>query len=286
MSVIFKGEDHEARKGRNDLGSRSYTRVFKLETTAISDDVFDVGSHPSLPSIGDIYPRDAGSFCQSLDVECVAGWKQWRVTAEYAVSEAPNQGPPENDPYKLSWSSEIYQEPVFREATEDQDAVCNSAGDYFVDPAPQRDAAQLIAKIKQNYQVIPQTILTLQNTVNESAITIGGLTIDAQLAKMTRVEISSFKQRGDYRYYEVSFEIHIKKEGWRPTILDAGLREIDPNDETKRIHIKDDEEVEITSPVPLDGEGKRLVNPSPSTARFKTFQIYAEADLTVLPGVS
>jgi len=257
-----------------------------METTDKLEDVFDVGSHASLPLIGDTYPRDADAYCTSLDVQCVAGWKQWAVTAEYKVtSDAPsNQHTPIEDPFQLSWSSEIYQEPVFRDV--DEKGVMNSAGDYFVDPAPQKSAVQLIAKIKQNYASIPSTILSLQNTVNANSISIGGLSIDAQLAKMTRVEVSERKTRGNFHYYTVSFEIHIKKEGWRPQILDAGLREIDPVDDTKRIHIKDDDLAEITSPVPLDGEGKRLANPTPDTAVFKKFQIYEEADLSQLPGIS
>jgi len=256
-----------------------------METTDKAEDVFDVGSHASLPLIGDIYPRDAEAYCTSLDVQCVGGWKQWTVTAEYKVMEnPPNQETPANDDFQLSWSSEIYQEPVFRDV--DEKAVMNSAGDYFVDPAPQRDAAQLIAKIKQNYVVVPQAILTLQNTVNASAISIGGLSIAAGLAKMTRVEVSERKTRGNFFYYTVSFEIHIKKGGWTVWILDAGLREIDPVDDTKRIHIKDDDEAEITSPVPLDKEGKRLANPTPDTAKFIDFKFYEEGDLTVLPGIS
>ena len=282
MTVIYHGEDHEARKGKNELGSRSYTRVFKLETTLKTEDVFDVGSHAYLPKIGDAYPRDAEAFCQSLEVQCVAGWKQWTVTAGYKVAEQSKEDPGD-DSYKLSWSSEIYQEPVFKDA--DGDGVMNSAGDYFVDPPVQRDAVQLIAKIKQNYTTIPDVILSLQNTVNDSAITIGGLSIDERLARMTRVEVSDWKKRGNYKYYTVSFEIHIKKEGWRPEILDAGLREIDPDDDTKRKHIQDDEGEDVTSPVPLDGEGKKLVNPAPSDAEFLEFQIYPEGDLTQLPGV-
>jgi len=288
MTVKFHGEVHEARKGKNDKGERAYTRVFKLETSLLSEDVFDVGSHASLPAIGQAYPRDPDSLCQSIDVQCVAGWKQWQVTAEYKVDEG-SYVDPEDDTYKLSWSSEIYQEPAFRDA--DNKGMFNSAGDYYVDPPIQRDAAQLIAKFKKNYAVIPSFVLSLQNVVNDSSISIGGLSIDQYLAKMTRVEISEFKKRGNYKYYTVSYEIHIKKEGWRVAVLDAGLRQIDPDDDTKRIPCKDADDEPVTTAVALYGvdspnQGQQLLNPTPDTAYFKEFKVYAEGDLSVLPGVS
>jgi hypothetical protein len=42
MTVTYHGEDYSARSGQNNLGTRRYTRVFKLETSLKAEDVFDV----------------------------------------------------------------------------------------------------------------------------------------------------------------------------------------------------------------------------------------------------
>jgi len=288
MTVTFHGEDYSARSGQNDTGTRSYTRVFKLETSLKTEDVFDVGSHASLPVIGSVYPRDPYAYCTSLSVACVGGWKQWTVTAQYKVTTGeenePPEADPEDDPPVVTFSSEIYQEPVFRDI--DDKGIMNSAGDYFADPSPMRDAAHLIIKVKRNYKTAPAFCLSYQNSINASAFTIAGLTIAKQLARISRFELSEVKLRGSYQYRELSFELHVHRDGWRPQILDAGLMQKDPDDANKRIPCVDADGEKVTSPVALDGSGSQLSNPSPNTAHFKEFQIYPEVDFSVLPGVS
>ena len=264
MTVTYHGEDYSARAGQNDTGTRSYTRVFKLETSLKSEDVFDVGSHASLPLIGSAYPRDPFAYCTSLKVDCVGGWKQWTVSASYKVIS--------------------------------DEGIMNSAGAHFADPSPMRDAAHLIIKVKKNISVVPGWCLSYQNSVNNGQFTMGGLAVAEQLARLSRIEVSDAKIRGDYRYYELAFELHVHRDGWRQTILDAGLMQKDPGvtlagiafvpDPTKRVPCVDADGQAVTSPVALDGSGSQLANPSPGTAQYKEFQIYPEVDFSILPGAS
>jgi hypothetical protein len=287
MTVTYKGEIPTERKGRNDLGTRTYTRKFKLETDSTSDGVFEVGSHSSLPRIGDIYPGDLFAYCISLDVECTEGYRAWVATASYTTErtrdDPSNQGDPADDDPVISWSSEIYQEPVYK--TTSDTAILNSAGDYFIDPSPTRDAAHLIAKIRQNVSSVPSWVLSYQNAVNDGAITIGGLSIAASLAKVQRIDIGEVQYRGEYAYYPLSLEIHIHKDGWKLKPLDAGFRERNGANELVMITNNGDDE-EVTQPVPLDGAGGVLANPTPANAVFGEFTIYEELDFTSLPGVS
>tara|TARA_R110002110_G_scaffold229651_1_gene445200 strand:- start:5042 stop:5941 length:900 start_codon:yes stop_codon:yes gene_type:complete len=299
MTVTYHGEDYSARAGQNDTGTRSYTRVFKLETSLKSEDVFDVGSHASLPLIGSAYPRDPFAYCTSLKVDCVGGWKQWTVSASYKViananENEPPEANPSDDPPTVTFSSEIYQEPVFRDINDE--GIMNSAGAHFADPSPMRDAAHLIIKVKKNISVVPGWCLSYQNSVNNGQFTMGGLAVAEQLARLSRIEVSDAKIRGDYRYYELAFELHIHRDGWRQTILDAGLMQKDPGvtlagiafvpDPTKRVPCVDADGQAVTSPVALDGSGSQLANPSPGTAQYKEFQIYPEVDFSILPGAS
>jgi len=299
MTVTYHGEDYSARTGKNDLGKRSYTRVFKLETSEKIEDIFDVGSHVDLPLIGDPYPRDPVAYCQSLSVACVGGWKQWTVTANYKIGtsgkeEDPPEENPENDSPVITFSSEIYQEPVFRDVNDK--AVVNTAGDYFTNPAPMRDAAHLVIKVKKNYLTAPEYVLTYQNSVNAESFSIEGLQVAEQTARISRFELSEVKVRGDYSYRELSFEFHVHQDGWRSEILNAGLMqkgaEIDKDSglvteilEDERVPCKDSDGEPVTSPVALDKDGLQIKDPSTDNCWFEYFQLYPEVDFSILPGV-
>jgi hypothetical protein len=124
----------------------------------------------------------------------------------------------------VSWSSEIYQEPVFSDVN--GGSVTNSAGDYYIDPVPTRDNVHLIAKIRSNVTSVPAWVLSKQNNVNSGVIVIGGLSIAAGLARMSRLEIGERQIRGTTSFYQVSFEIHIHEVGWHLTPLDVGFRRL------------------------------------------------------------
>ena len=62
--------------------------------------------------------------------------------------------------------------------------------------------------------------------------------------------------------------------------MDTGLRR---KDGSERKVITNDDGTEITSPVPLDGSGDVLANPSESTVVYQTYQAYTELDFSTLP---
>ena len=286
MTVTYKGEIHTSRKGKNTQGVRSYSRTFRLVTDTKADGVFDVGSHSSLPVIGDNFPGDLYAYCSTLSVECTDGFSGWTVTADYTTTTSTiDRINPADNGEKISWSSEIYQEPVFIDTQDPPEAVLNSAGDLFLDPSPTRDASHLIARVKKNVTSVPSWILQYQNAVNSGAITIGGLSIGAGLAKVQRIEIGEGQIFGTATFYPLSLEIHIHKDGWRLKPLDAGFRKRNADGDLVVIVNKGDTE-EVTQPVPLDGAGDVLADPTPSTAIFGNFTIYEELDFSALPGVA
>ena len=283
MTVTYLGEQDSSRAAENNLGKRSYTRAFKLETDSKTDTAYDVGSHASLPVIGSVYPADTAAYVQSISIACVDGYKAWVATYQYSTERQIDQTDPDNDEVLVSWTSEIYQEPVFKDTS--GNGILNSAGDTFTEPLPARDAAHLIAKIRKNVQAIPAWVLSYQNAVNSMAITIGGLSIAAGLAKMQRIEIGEREKRDTLTYYQISFEIHVHKDGWKLEPLDIGFRE--RNTAGKLVDIKNEGDSEVpTTPVMLDGAGKVLNNPTPATAVYREFVVYPELDFTSLPGVT
>jgi len=292
MTVTYKGEFK--RKGKNDKGLRSYTRSFRLVTDSRSDGVFAVGSHASLPLIGSTFPQDPAAYCTSLTVENTEEWTGWTVTAEYttdplAVLDSYQGNPVDADPV-ITWSSEIYQEPVFKDTS--GNAILNGAGDYFIDPAPQRDASHLIAQIAKNVSSVPSWALAYTNSINSSAITIDGLAVAEKLAKVQRIGIGKWQVSGQYTYREITIEIHIHRNGWNLEPLHAGFNH-KVGGVIKPILVKDldssgtsKDDTPITQPAPITAAGALITDPTPANAEFGDFTIYDELDFTQLPGVS
>lgn len=283
MTVTYMGELDSARSAKNTRGKRSYTRAFRLETDSRSDSAYTVGSHASLPVIGSIHPDDPAAYVDDISIDNTDPWKGWTATYQYTTERSFDQSDPENDEVLVSWTSEIYQEPVFKD--NNGNAILNSAGDYFLDPVPARDASHLIARIRKNVTSIPIWVLTYQNAVNNSAISIAGLPVAAGQAKLQRIDIGERQKRGNSIFYEIAFEIHLHANGWKLEPLDAGFRRKD--DEGKRVQITNDGDNEpVTSPALLNGEGGLLSNPSPVTAVYGDFDVYPERNFSILPGIA
>ncbi len=279
MTVTYIGPT--TRSASNRLGVRSYTHGFLLSTDAKADTEYDVGSHGDLPVIGDVHADDTQAYCTELSVDNHEPWQGWTATAQYSTERKISKTDPADDEIKVSWTTEIYQEPVFSDVN--GNAVVNSAGDYYIDPTPSRDTTHLIAKISSNHQSIPEWVLGMQNNVNDSQVTIGGLVIAAGLARMSRLEISERQRRNDIDFYSMSFEIHLHKAGWLLEPMDVGFRELEYVGDL--VQIKDSNGDEVTTPVMLDGAGRAQDNPTPSSAVFGSYQIYETSDLSALPGI-
>jgi hypothetical protein len=280
MTVTYMGTIAEKRTAVNAAGIRTYSETFRLTSDATSDTASDVGNNTSLPSIGSVYADDAQAYCTNLSISCTDGYAGWEAVATWTTERTMSSTDPEDDEVRVSWTTEVYQEPVFQDV--DGDAVVNSAGDYFIDPVPTRDATHLIARIRSNHRSIPAWILAKQNNVNSGLIQIGGLNIAAGLARMARLEIGERQRRNDIDFYSLSFEVHIHKDGWLLQPMDVGFRELEYGE---LVQIKDTLGDEVTTPVMLDGEGKAQSSPTPSSAVFGSYQVYETSDLSTLPGI-
>ena len=71
--------------------------------------------------------------------------------------------------------------------------------------------------------------------------------------------------------------------GWQTVTQDAGFREINLFDVTKRINILNEDGSEPTAPVLLDGSGSPLTNPSLDNAVYVRTDVYNEKSFSVLP---
>ena len=277
MTVTFIEEIPEGRRATNDRGKRTYQRQFKLKTSANSEGPYAVGSHASLPIIGSTYPDDAGAWCTTLDVMQFDGRWGWIVTANYST-ERELATDPTNDPALISWNSEQFQRPaVFDTAG---NAICNSAGDPF-DPPMMLDDSRRVVTIEKNLSVVPSWILTYQDAVNNGSFIVDNITIGTGLAKMQSVSVGPRQERNGIPFRTVHLTMHLEKNGWLLEPLDAGFRET-VSGVLENIRNAGDDELP-GAPVPLNGAGMSLPNPSYTNNVFLSFTVYATKDFSILP---
>lgn len=278
MSVASVSELWQGRDGDYSIsGERTYTRVFRVVTDSKTDDFTTVQASGSLPYVGIAYPNDANAFCQKLTGSQESfSPKVWLVTAAYSNKQEAAEDPT-NDAAEIEWDTEQFQRPIFKD--KDDNAIVNSAGDPYL-PGVERDDSRRIVTITKNMTSVPSWILTFEDAVNDSSFVVDGITIGARKAKCQKTSVGKWQERNGTEYRQVQIVLHLRKDTWDFEIMDTGLRR---KDGSERKVITNDDGTEITSPVPLDGSGDVLANPSESTVVYQTYQAYTELDFSTLP---
>ena len=283
MTITYLGEDPAGRTANNTKGVRSYTRVFKFKTTDKNDTAWDIGSHASSPRIGDVF-YDA--WCQSITVTNTSPFAGWTVTAEYS-SERELATDPTNDPAVIVVNTEQFQKVA--ETNISGDSVCNSAGDPF-DPPYMMDDSRRVISISKNMSGHPSWILSYADVVNSDSFVVKGVTYAVGVGKVQRVSIGETQTRNGVPFVVVTLEIHCQRDGWILRPLDAGFRQL-AWDGLTRINIYNPAssgdtnggEERVTAPVPLNGAGQALANPTSATAVYGAYTIYTTAVFSALP---
>ncbi len=267
MTINYIGEDPRGRMARNSRGVRTYQRKFILETTSKTEDEYDVGSHASLPNIGDLHPSDTGAWCEELEVVQKEGWKVWEVTARYTSEWDLSQ-------VHITWDTEQFQRPAVMD--KDGDGVLNSAGDPF-DPPAMMDDSRRVATVTKMMTSVPSWILDYQDAVNSDTFTIDGISVAIGKAKVQRVSVSDVRVINATNYREVTLQIQFQVDGWALQVLDAGFR-----DSSFRV-LRNNDGTKPTAPIPLNGSGAALNSSNPADAVFRSFQVYNALPFSALP---
>lgn len=275
MTVHFLEEDAGARTATNSRGVRTYTRAFKFRADSQADDAWEVGSHPDSPRIGQAF-RDA--WCISVTPACTDPWQGWTVTAEYSSEREVNEDPTQ-DAMQIRVYTEQFQKPAVFD--KDGNKIVNSAGDPF-DPPNMMDDSRRVISLVRNVAAYPAWVLTYQDSVNSDTFTVRGITYAAGVGKVQSVSISDGQVRNGYPFYTLEVLIHLQKNGWILQPLDVGFRELDYAG-TSLINILNSGDSERPSaPVPLDGAGRALADPSTTNNVLLSFPVYETAPFAVL----
>lgn len=285
MTITMLGIKPESREASNEKGVRTYSETYWLTTDQKTDGPYQVGSHPDLPFVGMVHGSDSGAWCVSLKPKCVSGYVHYEVTATYS-SERELAEDPTDEPALTEWDGEQFQRPLVID--EDGSIVCNSAGDPF-DPPEMIDDSRLISVTTKNLATVPTWIMEYSNAVNSDSFTLDGVTFAIGTAKMQTPRISKPQSRNGISFREVQITIHYREEGWLSNIIDAGFRELAGGSGSgsgsgvlQNIKNPGDDELPA-APVPLDGAGNALENPSPLNNVTKTFRAYRRLPFSALP---
>jgi len=214
----------------------------------------------------------------------------WTATVSY--SSAPYDKDDEEDedfdspldkPARIRWTTTQFTKPIFRDLNEE--AIVNSAGDYF-DPPIEVDASRFSLVVEKNLASVPSWVLTYSNAINNASFDVLGLTIPARTAKLSELAISEEQKEQEVEFYTVTFRLELanaEEEDWVVRVLDQGLHEYEPTTSgyTKTPILIDGEPAK--QPVLLNGNGVAIVNPEPTDAVYLEYNVYREKDFSVLP---
>lgn len=271
MTVIYMEEMASGRTAKNSRGIRTYQAQFRLRTTDQTDRPYDVGSHPSLPVIGSVHPDDSFAWCTDIDVAPSEPWAGWTVTATYTTEREITENPL-SEPAVITWNSEQYQKPVTID--KDEKLIVNSAGDPF-DPPAMMDDARVSVTVTKNVASVPSWVFEYHNAINSASFTIDGRTIAARTAKVQSLSIGERQFRNDVQFRVLTYSMTFRYEGWPLVLLDAGMRKISG---ATRVPIAN-----ADAPVPLDGLGAPIADPTFDNAVYGTFYVYREVSFSSLP---
>jgi len=274
MTVTYLQEDAGGRTATNSKGIRTYTRVFLFETDSQADDAWEVGSHPDAPRIGQAF-RDA--WCVSVTPSCIEPWKGWSITAEYS-SELELSEDPTQDPMQIRVYTEQFQKPAVY--NKDDQLIVNSAGDPY-DPPAMMDDSRRVLSLSRKVPSCPSWVLDYQDAVNSDTFDALGVTYAVGTGKVQSVSLGVAENRNGVTFHTLEILIHLQRSGWILKTLDAGFRERDLSGDLVNILNAGDGE-RVSAPVPLNGSGAALANPSLTNNVLRSDVVYDTLPFSVL----
>lgn len=262
------------RNGAVTKDSISRERTFLVVTSSDTDDSTDVETAPGI-DLFDSHPSDSNIVCTSVsstEIEPKKEGSVWEVRFTYETSpwDACEENPLLNCDPKYSWSTEKEEE-IFNEDV-NGDKIKNSAGDPF-QPLPTRIKSRAVLTVTYNAATFSgATALALDSKVNSD--TFEGAAPETLLLSIESAVENWHKNVG--YYWKITLKMTYKEDGWNPMkILDAGMREIDPDDATKKRHIKLKGNM-VTNPVPLsDGTAIEDPDTDPEYLEFDPYDAIA-----------
>jgi len=202
-----------------------YVRTFLVEHAA-SDTSRSILSDSQVPQMWSIHPNDGLAYVESrnLDRSIDTGKVVSLLTVNYTTDREAEQETedPTLRPARITWSTQNERVPILFD--KDDNPIVNDAGDLLI--GVEEDRALWQITVAKNVVSVPSWVTSYQNAVNSDAVTIGGAVLDAGTLKMDAINISDQQTENGVAFYEISFQMLFRQDGWDQKLLNVGLREI------------------------------------------------------------
>ncbi len=204
--------------------------------------------------------------------------RQQRERAAMARQNAQTGEPPSQNPtgrpLVIRWGSQEYQEALTTDVL-DTRTVMNSALQPYV-PVPMRTLSYRTLTIERNQlSYDPVATWDYENTVNDARFY--GFPEKSVLCKSITAD---FEFESGISFWRVTYVFWIRYPDWMVRIADMGVNELDGVDalgNAKYKRIPDRLGGFVSSPVPLDGKGRKLANPRQDKIVYTPYNQYLTA---------
>jgi len=241
----------------------------------------------TVPGMWSLHPYNSWLYVKSVHVEPGEGPFAYHVTVTYGSVTDPYSSTghepvhPLLEPPEISYSFVTVTEPVDIDIT--GAPITNSAGELF-DPPITREFHDLVLRIVRNEAGFNALLAAEYKGAVNSDVWYGFA------AETIRCVVFDGVQRrvAGLIYWRVTYELHIRWDGWRKRVMDAGYIELNvAGDDYQKIKIEDpDTKIKeaVTSPWPLDGAGRALTpaQKKAGTAYWKLWPLYPLKPFSVL----
>jgi len=294
ISEMWQGRGADG-GGISDSTARRFWRIRTNDKSDSWQLIAAVGiANGYFPDLYDQHPENVYLTCRRLKIENQADSPfHWIATAEYSSTPVKDKDQqrqhypdPCDRPADIEWNTVRYLKPVEKDIN--GKAVLNSAGDR-PERAPEKNASHWVCTVSKNLRTVPAWLLDYNDCpINDDDFELGGVEVEAEKCCLMELRIGKKQSENGFEFYPVQMTFEFRKDGWVDSMLDEGFRKkAIEGDTVKRKHISlpDDngELTKVSSPVPLDGNGQPLENPTTDNAVFIDFEFYEPKPFGDLP---
>lgn len=203
-----------------------YTREYWC-THEPSDSSRAILASPAVPQPFETHPNDPFAYVENVSINrnVQDGNKRSTITVTYTTQlereEEQSQEDPLARPARITWGTQNERVPIIFD--KDDNPIINDAGDLLL--GVEEDRALWVISVTKNVAAVPTWVTSYQNAVNSDAVVIGGALISDGLLKMDSISISELKNENGVFFYEISFQMLFRQDGWDQKLLNVGLRE-------------------------------------------------------------
>lgn len=261
MAVVQVTEQEGSLGGEdNQKGEFTFSRTFFVKTDSVNDGPQVVLSSPLLPAQNEPYQvgydNDPTAIVNRRSARLVRGHNRyWEVNVFYSSAAETQQGGETNPfdrPPVLNWGFERYQKAIDKDL--DDQAIINSAAEPYDPPVEVDDSRPTLTITRAEASFNYTKAIEYQDSVNLDSF----YGFEPGQAKIAGITGRGPIKEGDVTYWDVTYEIQFRREGWQLIILDAGFRYYDSSDSDKLKIFKDDQGNPLNQPGLLNGLGDKL----------------------------